>query len=863
MTQPEMEEILDRAAARFKAGAAEEAVDLLLAAVPGLALDRIVPFTRKAEALLTRNGARFAALDCVEAALRVLPDQDDLQILRVAVLLRLGRSPEAVRVLEQWRPETPPPAYWRYRAQVAMVLGDAARALQAVAAARRQGQDDAALRVFEIKALMLEAPQEAMDCAARAREAFPAHAGVFLHLVRAHRAVEGPAAAQALAEEGAEAFPASAAIRIELAEILRAQGDCEAAMRQLEEAARCEPRAPLPAVHMALLHLAEHRPEEALKAACRARDLGQGLPRVELVHADCLDAVGRPDEALARMEALFARGQAGPAGLRDLVKTHLARGDMEAVARYLRAGQEMFPGHPVLVDQLVRYSGLTEEDFPPGQLAGWLEACLPGPRLRRLQAHLRLSAFDFPGALTELRAVPRAERTAQHAEQVAKALYYSNRLTLAMRYLRLSLRAWPADPRLAGLVSATFVRAGQERVGLALLQAAAGQTPGGQVTMARHLIKLQANLGLLDDALASFRTALGQAPGRLRAEANTLLRELAARGRSEDATAVLREGRAAGVWSDPHFQKTLLGQSMTELNIALFDPGNGPLKPLPLDDTAGHVALVTADPQSNVVAMRFLQHWHAHLQGAEAERPADTVQPVVPRRIVQYWNAPEPPEAIAGMIDSWRAAPGWEHEMFDRRAALDYLRRDCGPKWARAFSLANNPAEESDFLRLCVLARKGGVYADADDILTGPLAPMIDRGAGFVAILEPGLSTIGNNFMAAAPGHPLITLAAKMARGALLARANETTWSKTGPALLTRAAALYLAHRAETGATGDVAFLRYDDILGGIAIHNKVPHKRKAGDWRQSSRPRNEAVFARVLQECLDRHGAEVAQSAA
>lgn len=863
MTQPEMAEILDRAAARFKAGAAEEATDLLLKAVPEQAPDRIVPFTRKAEALLTRNGARFAALDCVEAALRVLPDHDDLKILRLTGLLRLGRSPEAVRVLEQWRPETPPPAYWRYQAQVAMVLGDPGRALQAVAQAREQGHDDAALRVFEIKALMLEAPQKAMGCAARAQKAFPTHAGVFLHLIRAHRAVEGPAAVQALAEEGATAFPASAAIRIELAEILRAQGDSAAAMQRLEEAARCEPRSPLPALHLALQHLADHRPAAALEAACRARDLGQGIPRVELVHASCLDAVGRSDEAMAQMEALFARGQAGPAGIRDLVRTHLARSDLDAVARYLRAGQELFPGHPVLVDQMVRNSGLTEEDFSPGQLAEWLEACLPAPRLRRMRAQLRLSAFDFPGALAELRAVPRAERTAQHAEQVVKTLVSANRLKLAMRYLRLSLHAWPADPRLASLVSATFARAGQEQAGLTLLQAVARRIPDGQATMARQVITLQANLGQLDEALASFRTALRQDPARARVQTNKLLRELTARGRGADAAAVLREGRAAGIWSDPHLQKSLLGQNMTELSIALIDPGNGPLKPLPPDDSAGHVGLVTADPQSNIAAMRFLIHWQAHLQPTPTERPAATTGPVVPRRIVQYWNTPEPPEALLGMIDSWRSVPGWEHEMFDRRAALDYLRRDCGPKWARAFSLANNPAQESDFLRLCILARKGGVYADADDILTGPLAPMIDRGAGFVAVLEPGLSVIGNNFMAAAPGHPLILLAAKMARGALLARSNETTWSKTGPGLLTRAAALYLARQAETGAAADVAFLRFDDILGRLAIHNNAPHKRKAGDWRQSSRPRNEAVFARVLQECLDRHGAEGAQSAA
>lgn len=862
MTQPEMAEILDRAAARFKAGAAEEATDLLLKAVPEQAPDRIVPFTRKAEALLTRNGARFAALDCVEAALRVLPDHDDLQILRVAVLLRLGRSPEAVRVLEQWRPETPPPAYWRYRAQGALALGDMASARQTLAEARRQGQDDAVLRSIEIKILMSDSPDEVIAYAARAAADFPDHPGIALHRIRAHRMVEGLAGARSLAERAVGTFPTSAALHVELAEILRVQGDSKASAERLEVAERCDPQSYQPALQIALTHLPALRLEEALAAARRARDLGRGIPKVELIYASCLEAAGRPDVALAHRTTLFERGQAGPAGIRDLVKTHLARDDLAAVGRYLRAGQELFPGHSVLVEQLVRYSGLTEEDFPPGQLGGWLSACLPGPRLRRMRAQLRLSAFDPHGALAELRAVPRAERTAQYAAQVVKTLFAANRLKLAVRYLRLSLRAWPADPRLASQVSATFSRVGQERAGLALLQAMAQRIPDGQVIMARQLIALQANLGQLDEALVSFRMALRQDPGRARVQINKLLRELAARGRGADAATVLREGRAAGVWNDPHLQKTLGGQNLTELSIALINPGNGPLKPLPPDDTPGHVALVTADPHSNIAATRFLIHWQAHLQTAPVERPAAT-GPVVPRRIVQYWNVPEPPEVLAGMIDSWRNVPGWEHEMFDRRAALDYLRRDCGPKWARAFSLANNPAQESDFLRLCVLARKGGVYADADDILTGPLAPVIDRGAGFVAVLEPGLSVLGNNFIAAAPGHPLILLAAKMARGALLARGNENTWSKTGPGLLTRAAALYLARQADSGAAADVAFLRFDDILGQLALHNNAPHKRKAGDWRQSSLPRHQAVFARVLQECLDRHGAEGAQSAA
>ena len=96
----------------------------------------------------------------------------------------------------------------------------------------------------------------------------------------------------------------------------------------------------------------------------------------------------------------------------------------------------------------------------------------------------------------------------------------------------------------------------------------------------------------------------------------------------------------------------------------------------------------------------------------------------------------------------------------------------------------------------------------------------------------------------------------KTAREALLARANETTWSKTGPSMLGRATARCLAHWAKTGTPADVAFLGFEDIFGQLAIHNRVPHKRQAGDWRQGAYSRKSVPFARVLQEQLLRQSA-------
>ena len=856
MTPPEMTETLKRAEARFRAGARAEAVALVQAAVTRQAPERIVLFARKADALLTRHGERRAALACVSAACRACPGRQDLELVRVGALLRLGHTPEAASALARLASDSPPAAFWRHLAQVAMNQGQPARSRDILCRARAQGHDDAALRGLEIRALMALDPQTALARARQAQADFPGHAGLTLQRIRAERAALGPVAARPLACQAVEKFPAAVAFPLELAEILRALGERAEARARLEAAARCDPCSPLPAVQMALLHLAEGRPEAALAAAEQARALESALPRVVLTHATCLEALGRTDEALARREALFERGQAGPSGIRDLIKGHLARGDLGAVARYLKAGQEMFPGHPVLVEQMLRNSGLTEEDFPLGQLAGWLAECLPAPRLRRLRAEMRLTAFDFAGALEELRRIPPSERDVQYAVLVARVLYQTNRLALTMRYLRLGLRRWPGDPRLAGLVAANAIRAGQEQAGLTLLQEAAARDPAGPEAMGRHMIKLHADLGQMDRALACFWPALEQAPDKVLGHANRLLRDLAALGRGTDAAAVLRRGRAAGIWKDPHFQKTLMGQNMTELVIALLDPQNGPLRPLAAGDTAGHLALIGAEPESNIAAMRLLLHWQERVRQPAPAAPATPADPVVPQRIFQYWNTSEVPASIAGMIESWRAAPGWQHRLFDRRAALAYLQDRCGADWARAFRLANNPAEESDFLRLCLLAREGGVYADADDILTGSLAALVHHGAGFVAVLEPGRSVLGNNFLAAAPGHPGLVLAAGMARDALLTRANETTWSKTGPGMLSRAIARYLADQTGAGVPADVHFLRFADIDGHLAIHNPAPHKRKAGDWRQGAQPRRARIFAQGLQAMLDRQQA-------
>ena len=98
---------------------------------------------------------------------------------------------------------------------------------------------------------------------------------------------------------------------------------------------------------------------------------------------------------------------------------------------------------------------------------------------------------------------------------------------------------------------------------------------------------------------------------------------------------------------------------------------------------------------------------------------------------------------------------------------------------------ADGPAQKSDILRLAVLGKEGGWYVDADDRCVAPLSTLAAGRAGFVAYQEE-FSTLGNNVMGAAPGHPIITIALENAIEALAQGDTDIVWLSTGPGLLTR-----------------------------------------------------------------------------
>ncbi|WP_406871241.1 capsular polysaccharide synthesis protein (plasmid) [Thioclava sp. 'Guangxiensis'] len=112
----------------------------------------------------------------------------------------------------------------------------------------------------------------------------------------------------------------------------------------------------------------------------------------------------------------------------------------------------------------------------------------------------------------------------------------------------------------------------------------------------------------------------------------------------------------------------------------------------------------------------------------------------VPRIIWQLWlqGWEGAPDLAQASRRSWtRMNPGWEVRALDRAG----LEAELAPEtWARITATPAPPEAFSDIIRLELLARHGGVWADATTLCARPLDQWIDHavGPGFFALSDPG-----------------------------------------------------------------------------------------------------------------------------
>jgi tetratricopeptide (TPR) repeat protein len=254
-------------------------------------------------------------------------------------------------------------------------------------------------------------------------------------------------------------------------------------------------------------------------------------------------------------------------------------------------------------------------------------------------------------------------------------------------------------------------------------------------------------------------------------------------------------------------------------------------------------SIVRNYPDYTAAAMFLL----IELRRANVLKPAPddcVARPAIPRRIVQFWDSEELPPDIERLSRSWREQnPDMDYLRFSESLARDYLHR-LDPEVLRAFDRARQPAMKADLFRLAYLCNDGGFYIDADDRCVAPLSTIGWHGFSLV-LYQEDLGSVGNNFIAVTPRHPVVADALGQAVKAVNRGDVEMLWLSTGPGLLSRALAQYMV-KSSAGfgeALRDTLILERHELLAVASIHCRISYKLTAKHWShttfsRSRRPR-------------------------
>lgn len=874
---------IEIALTRGKPGRARRLCEAALAQCPG---HRVAIVTKQARAL-EAGGARPEALALLEDLSEDAPGDMPLAATLAGMRHRAGNLDGAFamygRVLEL-RPDHP--GAWLARIEIALAQGQGGRALELIEAAAPllSGPQARALEIKRVRALDAEgrlsealdrlgplragAPEDlqlalieaglmrrtgdlagAETAYAGVLERDPGQAGAWLGRIDIAQTAGDPDRARALAEAGVRACPDHLALIARRAGLLVHMGQSGAAIVALESALETRPgelrlmlelaRAELAAGHAAAA--------EARYAACL--DSAPENAQARLGLAEAHEAQGAPDKGLAvladhmgdgpapGLKAAELMGQAGQvagrAALLDRLAEMAPRMSEPELLRLFKLGEQADHAGAALavVDSLgqrARISPLVAQFLmtrarvivPPDRARALQEALESRLAPSRVPEFRALSAALFSGpeeALAQARADLPSPRDTQGAALVGERLLDAGHARSGFRYLRACVARWPGAPLLRRQFLRACIETGQLAAGhawLDRLEARDAELDTGPERMA-----LMTQEGRLEEtrALAEARAAQG-----LKTLSPRQFLDLAlALGDLEASTRAAQEVQrepGAGRQNTAHFSTTLHGAQFNELRLY---------------HAARDHALQAGEPEAEVEARLARDFFFPakRLVAAQAPRfgPRPGAGETVPRLIFQYWNSPAVPEEVAALMQSWRDAPGFDHHLYDRTRALAFLRKEFGTGHARAFQLANSPAEECDFLRLCLLYKHGGIYADADDRLTGDAGALIAEGPGLILTREPW-GAVANNVIAAPQGHPLLLWALEAAGRSLLARENDGTWFKTGPGLVTRATASWLAE-AEAAADQGLTLLSLPQLRAHVHPHVRLGYKSSGSYW--------------------------------
>ncbi|ORE93922.1 glycosyltransferase [Aurantimonas sp. 22II-16-19i] len=222
------------------------------------------------------------------------------------------------------------------------------------------------------------------------------------------------------------------------------------------------------------------------------------------------------------------------------------------------------------------------------------------------------------------------------------------------------------------------------------------------------------------------------------------------------------------------------------------------------------------------------------LQGREPPVPRPGPNPSIPRTIFQFWDAPQPPADVGALMASWsRTSPDHRYLRFDDDGARSFLVELGDRNVLAAYDRAAHPAMRSDLFRLVYAYHRGGIYADADEASLMPLARIVPAEGDILLVLEERTGVVWNGFFAAAPRHPIIGRALRIAAARILAATAGNVWSITGPPVLALATTQILCEEPDRLAAANLVAL--SSARPWLATGHDCAYKQAGGNWKNAA----------------------------
>ncbi len=151
--------------------------------------------------------------------------------------------------------------------------------------------------------------------------------------------------------------------------------------------------------------------------------------------------------------------------------------------------------------------------------------------------------------------------------------------------------------------------------------------------------------------------------------------------------------------------------------------------------------------------------------------------------IVQFWDK-NIPQAVAQLTQGVaQMNSGLPYLIFDDESAAEFIRKEIGSDVLKLYNRCAIPAMRADLFRYCFLARRGGVYIDADFPAVASIEPLVTAHTkGCLYLREKGLT---NSMMyLREPGNSLAQTVLEVAIENISTKSSNSVWQVTGPHIL-------------------------------------------------------------------------------